>query len=103
MNVRGYELNEFVVVCVDVDDPYWKDLVDVLMPGHDWDAIRRSGERPIARGFQPWALTELFAIACPDLAPAFLAGPPGCQALAVVCCAGGASVYPVIPAVDERN
>ena len=41
------------VVCIDVDDPAWTQLVDMLMPGFDWDEIRARGERPVARGVVP--------------------------------------------------
>jgi len=43
----------FVVIVIDVDDPAWTWLVDELMPGHDWDAYRRAGARPVARGVVP--------------------------------------------------
>lgn len=39
-----------VVVCIDVDDPTWTELVDHLMPGHDWASYRARGEQPVARG-----------------------------------------------------
>jgi len=41
---------EHVVVCIDMDDPIWAPLGDILMPGHDWDQYRRVGQKPIARG-----------------------------------------------------
>lgn len=44
-----------LVVCIDVDDPTWIDLVDMLMPGANWDEIRERGERPVARGVVPAA------------------------------------------------
>ena len=39
-----------VVVCIDVDDPTWVELVEVLMPGANWDQFRARGEKPVARG-----------------------------------------------------
>jgi hypothetical protein len=44
------------VVCIDVDDRTWTPLVDILMPGHDWDAYRRRNEKPVARGVVPQEL-----------------------------------------------
>ena len=44
---------QHLVVAIDVDDPSWADLVGTLMPGFDWDAIRKRGEHPIARGVVP--------------------------------------------------
>jgi len=44
------------VICIDVDDRRWTWLVDMLMPGHDWDIYRARGEKPVARGIVPEAL-----------------------------------------------
>lgn len=44
-----------LVVCIDVDDPTWTFLVDMLMPGASWDEFRARGERPVARGVVPAA------------------------------------------------
>jgi hypothetical protein len=56
-----------VVVAIDVDDPVWTPLVDMLMPGHDWEQYRSRGERPIARGVVP---RNLIAEVVSDLYPA---------------------------------
>ena len=47
------------VICIDVDDPSWTNLVDILMPGHDWDSYRSRGEKPVARGVVPRSLLAL--------------------------------------------
>ena len=46
---------EQCVVCIDVDDPTWTPLVEMLMPGHGshWDEFRARGEKPVARGVVP--------------------------------------------------
>jgi hypothetical protein len=49
---------DFCAICIDVDDPAWTTLVDVLMPGHDWDAYRKRGETPVARGVVPRGIVE---------------------------------------------
>jgi hypothetical protein len=49
---------EYGVICIDVDDPAWTPLVDILMPGHDWDSYRSRGEHPVARGVVPRGLLE---------------------------------------------
>lgn len=41
------------VICIDVDDRAWTPLVDILMPGYDWGAVRARGEKPVARGVVP--------------------------------------------------
>ncbi len=49
---RGIRVEQFIMVCIDVNDPTWGDLVDALMPGseHLWDSMRASGMIPVARG-----------------------------------------------------
>lgn len=42
-----------VIVAIDANDSTWIELRDVLMPGHNWDAYRERGERPVARGIVP--------------------------------------------------
>lgn len=49
------------VICIDVDDPTWTPLVDLLMPGRDWNAYRARGEKPVARGVVPLDLIETVA------------------------------------------
>jgi len=92
---RAREKNEigdgpWAVVCVDVDDKTWAPLVDMLMPGHDWDAIRAQGEHPIARGVVPLKLlkdvVENFYPAAKD---EFVSD----EINTVVFAAGGASVF----------
>lgn len=52
--VRAPELGcaerDLAIVHLCVDDPNGAALADVLMPGHDWDAIRALGQVPYARG-----------------------------------------------------
>ena len=49
---------DFCVICIDVDDPTWKLLVDLLMPDHDWEAYRTKGETPVARGIVPREIVQ---------------------------------------------
>lgn len=55
---RGHAPGTVVIVVIDADDVYGHELVEALMPGRDWSAVRARGERPIARG-----LAELEGIA----------------------------------------
>lgn len=57
LSVRGFQryhdTNKFCVVCIDVDDPYWKPFLKTLMPNQEesvWENIRQSGLTPIATG-----------------------------------------------------
>ena len=46
----GMAPSETLIVILSMDDRCGAVLGDILMPGHDWDAIRRTGLRPFARG-----------------------------------------------------
>lgn len=50
MKERELTPAEVVIVMIMVDDPNGRPIVDALMPGHDWEAIRRTGALPVARG-----------------------------------------------------
>jgi hypothetical protein len=80
---------QFLVACIDVEDPTWRFLVDLLMPGADWQAIRDRGESPVARGVVP---RELVASVLEELYPAALPLPPE-PTTVVVFSAGGASAF----------
>jgi hypothetical protein len=74
----------FCVVCIDVDDPAWTTLVDLLIPGHDWDAIRAQGQKPVARGVVP---RSLIVAIVEEVFPA--AGAPPVGVFSAVFAAGG--------------
>lgn len=42
-----------VVVCISADDPKGALMLDVVMPGHDWDEYHKRGEVPFGRGILP--------------------------------------------------
>jgi hypothetical protein len=50
MKERGDSPKDVLITIINVDDPCGGMLADVLMPGHDWQAYRDRGEKPIARG-----------------------------------------------------
>jgi hypothetical protein len=41
---------EVVIVLINVDAPFGKDLAEALMPGHDWQQYRDQDQIPFARG-----------------------------------------------------
>ena len=67
LNVLGMRNDEVVVVCIQVDSR-WRYIVDLLMPGHDWQSIRDMGEEPVARGSAAWGMCEVVAERLPDIA-----------------------------------
>ena len=79
---------QFAVICIDVDDKAWTPLVDILMPGHDWQEMRSQGMRPFARGVVPRGLIEEVA----KMYPACGELPKGM--FSAVCAAGGITFFP---------
>lgn len=100
---RGMGINDFVTVCIDVDDPSWRNLVDELMPDHDWDAYRARGEKPIARGTVQASIVGYLSEVVPDIAPALKGNLPPGKARVVVMGNGGASVYHVTAIQPKLN
>lgn len=49
MSDHGLANDKFIVVCIAVDSS-WRWLVDILIPGGDWQRYRDRGEKPVARG-----------------------------------------------------
>lgn len=47
---RARGRDDVCFVLLDADDTRGAALADVLMPGHDWQAYRGRGEKPVARG-----------------------------------------------------
>ncbi|HZJ65918.1 MAG TPA: hypothetical protein VFD36_20565 [Kofleriaceae bacterium] len=47
---RGDNGTQWLIIAVNVDDSNGGAVADMLMPGHDWDAIRATGQQPWARG-----------------------------------------------------
>jgi hypothetical protein len=50
MSERRLDPKEFCIVLLNVDDRYGGPIANMLMPGHDWQAVRDQGLLPIARG-----------------------------------------------------
>jgi len=95
---KGLARNEFIMVAIDVDDPSWSEVVESLMPGQDWQAIRDRGEKPVARGtVLADNIVEFLCEVCPDIASALKSELPQGVVRAVVMADGGASVYHIEP------
>jgi hypothetical protein len=94
---KGNNTKDFIVIAIDVDDKYWTELVEYLIPGYDWNQFRRKGERPVARGFVDSSITEYLEKVVPDLAPALKDNLPEGSSRCIVMGSGGASVYNIKP------
>lgn len=100
---RELTAEDVLVVCIDVDDSEWTEMVDALMPGYDWQSIRDQGMKPVARGSaRREGVGEYLMIVAPDVKPALSGPPPTGHYYAAVMGAGGVSIYAVVPQ-PEKN
>jgi hypothetical protein len=100
MNSSGLQPDQFFVTCVDANDLTWTELAAAMDPNADWQGFKDRGERAITRGACPNELLGYFRETVPAIIPALeLRLSPG-QVRAIVCAAGGASVYTIEP---QRN
>ncbi len=100
LNVLGKRNDQIVVVCIQVDSR-WRDVVDALMPGYDWQSIRDKGEEPVARGSAMWPICEVVAERLPDIAAVCLEVPTEGMVKAIVLSDGGGTVYELEPKAED--
>jgi hypothetical protein len=93
---------DFVIVCINVDDLAWTDLAEHLMPDHDWQQYRDKGETPVARGSVLAEVCEYLAMVVPGIRDALYGNLPNGYVRVVVMDAGGASVYQIQPASEQK-
>ena len=94
---KGMAPKDFLTIAIDVDNPYWNDLVETLVPGQDWQEIRDRGEKPVARGTVcTEGIIDYLCHVCPDIASGLRSEPPQGLVRAVVL-AEGVSVYHIEP------
>lgn len=99
--VLKMDSEDFIIVCIEVDDPNWTDLADTLMPNYDWQKIRDRGEIPVARGSVHASIREFLKEMVPDITEALYRELPKGYVRAVVMGIGGASVYFIQPIIDS--
>ena len=92
-----------MLVCIDVDDSNWTHLVDHLMPGQDWDAIRARGETPVASGSVSINLREYLCEAAPDIRDALYGDLSDNLARVAVMADGGISIYKIRPVPEKHS
>lgn len=97
---RGHTPDDIMVVCIEVDDPTWTPLVQHLMPDYDWEAIRKTGQEPIARGIVTMSLRDYLSATVPTVAPAFDMPRKEGEVIVAVMAGGGASIYFMQPKLD---
>jgi|GEM_PF-3247219 len=100
INVLKINPEDFVIVCIEVDDPHWTELADYLVPNQDWQKFRDRGEIPVARGSVLSNIREFIKEMVPDITEALYRELPDGNVRAVVMGSGGASVYFIKPVID---
>ena len=93
--------SDFLVVCIHADDPAWIELVEFLMPGHDWQQYRDRGEKPVVRSSALIGLRDYVSEVVPDIKDALFAEVPDGHVLAISFDVGGASVFHVCFTSDK--
>jgi len=96
VNVHGKSNTEIVAVCIQVDSK-WRALVDHLMPGQDWQAVRDSGIDPIAHGTAGWDVCTIVAAMCPSIANEATEKPSEGYFKVFVLADGGATIFEIEP------
>lgn len=102
LNVHNLANDKFVIVCIEVDSR-WRPIVDQLMPGQDWQAIRDIGEEPMARGSAMWGICEVVAEELPDIADVALEMPPKGKVKVIVLSEGGGTIYEMEPKPEDSS
>jgi len=100
LNVRGKRNNEEVVVCIKVDTNS-RYLVDMLMPGADWQQYRDLEQEPVARGCVSFGTCEHLAEVLPDIASVLMEVPEAGKMKCVALDDGGCTVYDIDP-VEQK-
>lgn len=93
---RKLSRDQFVMVCIQVDDTRWRYIVDQLMPNTtdaDWQKYRDRGEEPMARGSAMFPICEVLAEELPDIADVLMEIPPEGHVKCIVLAEGGGTVY----------
>lgn len=98
----GLEPDDFLIVCIDVDDPGWRPLVDHLKINADWQQIRDRGERPLALGSVVGPLRDNLADSLPALAEGLFSALPEGNVRAVILAAGGGSLWHIRPVPEKQ-
>lgn len=100
---RGLTPEQFVTVCIDVDDPSWTEIVDLLMPGYNWQEYRDRGEKPVARGTAMASINDYLRTVVPGIETALTGPLLDGTVRAIVMAYGGVSVYFITPTPQYKN
>lgn len=102
--LRGMELSEFVILCIDADDPLWRPVVAVHMPNVDWEKFPVGRGKPIIARMVAHAETALAFMkqSHPELTLTLRDPLPPGKVRAFILAHGSASVFHVTPDPNAR-
>jgi hypothetical protein len=101
---KGLSHDDIVAVVIDADDPVCAELVDVLMPNHDWQQYRDRGQSPIARGIVlVEGIVDYLCELVPDISSDLRKSPPEGLVRSVIMAEGSVSVYYIDPRPYYRD
>jgi hypothetical protein len=101
-NVHNLTNKEVIIVCIEVDS-IWRWLVDILMPNHDWEAIRMFEARPLAIGTASFAICKDIAKELPDIADIIMGIPEDNLFKCIILDDTGGTVYDIKPVEQKSN
>jgi len=97
LNILNKKNSEIVLVCIQVDDKNWRDIVEQLMPDQDWQQVRDQGIDPVLYGSATWPLCEVLAERLPGSRDLLLKKPSEGLVKLFALAEGGCTVYEVTP------
>lgn len=111
ITLHGRTPGDFAVLTINVDDPKWEALLDVLIPteggskGPEWQAFRDQGQIPVACGSIPWETVRVLCDILPGIRSILDNKPPQGEVYALIFSDGGCSVYtvPFAPTVKSPS
>lgn len=95
-NILKKENSEVVLFCIAVDTE-WRGLVDILMPGTDWQKIRDQELEPVAMGSVTFSLAHDLIKLFPDMREILIEIPPEGFYKCIALDEGGCTIYEIEP------
>lgn len=96
IRVNGLHRSQFVMACIKVDSQ-WRYIVDELMPNHDWDEYRMTGQEPVALATATYRLCEILSARIPSLRRHLMEVPEEHMVKVLVLDESGVTIYEIFP------
>lgn len=95
--VQERKNDEFVILCVEVDDGFGSKLVQEMMPDENWQQIRDRGEKPLMQWIGSASMCYDLAEDLPDLEKELTEPPPSHAIKVIIIASGACKIYYVKP------